>query len=240
MNNNPLSLSKRLHRVSDYLPKGARFADIGSDHAYLPCYVCQQDDTAVAIAGEINEGPFESAVKNVKKHALTDRITVKQGNGLEVITEADHIKQVVIAGMGGSLITDILDDGKDKLQSVELLILQPNIDARSIRRWLVNHQFILKNEELVKENGHIYEILVASQTGTTPYSRDTLTFQKELLFGPFLLHQKSSIFIEKWSREASKLEKIITQMKQAKAPDNLKIKQFTEELTWIKEELNRA
>src|SRR5688572_1442382 len=112
-------LSKRLKEVAAFLPRGAWFADIGSDHAYLPCFICSGDSTSKAIAGEVNRGPFESAQKNVRKLGLEHQIEVRLGDGLEVIHLSDQIKQLVIAGMGGGLITKILVEGKDKLVSVE-------------------------------------------------------------------------------------------------------------------------
>src|SRR5690625_254647 len=98
-----INLSKRLTTIATFLPSGAYFADIGSDHAYLPCYVCIHDKEARAIAGEVNEGPYNSACETVKAYELNNQIEVRLGDGLHVI-DNEQIKQVVIAGMGGSLI----------------------------------------------------------------------------------------------------------------------------------------
>lgn len=233
-----LKLSERLIAVAEFLPKRAKFADIGSDHAYLPCFVCLHDEQALAIAGEVNRGPFESAQKNVSKQGLEERIVVRLGNGLEVINEDDHIEQIVIAGMGGGLITNILDKGVEKLSTVNRLILQPNVDARQIRVWLNEHQFDLTAERILEENGHIYEILVADRNGVHPYKSGMI--EKQLLLGPYLMEEKSSIFLKKWREEASKLKLVIEQMKQAAQPDEQKIKKFTQELSWIEEELNHG
>lgn len=227
-------LSKRLEMIASFIPKGVRFADIGSDHAYVPCAICAQDATATAIAGEVREGPLNSAQKTVNAHGLQDQVEVRLGDGLDVI---DHsITHVIIAGMGGSLITSILERGKEKLDNVEQLILQPNIGAHLVRKWMMENEFSLIEERLIEENGHIYEVLIANrQRG------DVHRFQeKEVLFGPFLLQEKSDLFRKKWQREYAHRQHIIEQMKHSKQPNQEQIDQFHRELVWIEEELDNG
>ncbi|WP_079530299.1 tRNA (adenine(22)-N(1))-methyltransferase [Halobacillus hunanensis] len=228
-------LSARLAKVAEYLPEGAWFADIGSDHAYLPCFVCLHDDNARAVAGEVNKGPYQSAVQEVCSHELTDRIDVRLGDGLKVL-EADEVQQIVIAGMGGPLIRDILEQGKDKLGRVSRIIAQPNIDARTVRKWFYDNQFCLVQEAILEENGHIYEVLVA-ETGEPGKNYDDEILQKQMWLGPFLVKENNSVFKKKWQQEKNKKEKILQQMSGSKQPDQLKMKQFQKELEWIKEAL---
>lgn len=235
MNENSFKLSQRLVNVASYLPEGATFADIGSDHAYLPCYVCLKDQTAAAIAGEVNQGPFETAKKNVRKNGLEYRVEVRLGNGLEVLKHANEVKQIVIAGMGGALIAQILEEGKGKLTGVTRIIAQPNIDARQVREWLHQHGFQLSDEQIIDEKGHIYEILVADRQVESPYTDER--FNKQLLFGPYLMKNKTEAFYQKWTLEKQKLMSVIHQMKQANELNVKKIEQFTNELKWIEEEL---
>ncbi|OZU89949.1 tRNA (adenine(22)-N(1))-methyltransferase TrmK [Virgibacillus indicus] len=231
-----IKLSKRLMKTASYLPKGAVFADIGSDHAYLPCYICLRDNTAKAIAGEINEGPYYSAVETVTQCELTDEIEVRLGDGLQILNEGE-VQQVIIAGMGGSLIKTILEEGIEKLTRVERIIAQPNIDARNVRKWFNQQDFIITNEAILEENGHIYEIIAADKNAPDdPYKKDEI--DKQLLFGPLLLKDKSEVFYKKWKHEYIKLQRVINQMKCAKIRDEVKIIQFERELSWIEEVIN--
>lgn len=229
-----LKISKRLKTIAKHLPEGAYFADIGSDHAYLPCFICSKDMKARAIAGELNRGPFHSAQETVANCQLTDRIDVRLGDGLTVLHEGE-VLQLVIAGMGGSSIAAILEEGKKKLTRSERIIIQPNVNEYSVRKWLVDHGFYMADEDIVKENGHIYEIIAADRNPDSVLQHYT---EKELLFGPLLLHKKDDIFIEKWQHQHGKLTRIIYQMKQAKIQHTEKMARLEKEQTWIEEVLH--
>ncbi|ARI77037.1 tRNA (adenine(22)-N(1))-methyltransferase [Halobacillus mangrovi] len=230
------SLSQRLYKVAAYLPEGSHFADIGSDHAYLPCYVCLQDKTARAVAGEVNQGPYESAKNEVTSHSLQDRIDVRLGNGLEVL-EVNEVNQIVIAGMGGPLIRDILEAGKEKLGAVQRIIVQPNIDSRSIRRWFLNNGYSLVEESILEESGHIYEILVAEQ-GDPEQPYDKKQIEKELWLGPYLLKQGGETFWKKCQEELDKKRYVLEQMKKASSVDQDKVDGINNEIIWLKEVLD--
>ncbi|MFS0751420.1 tRNA (adenine(22)-N(1))-methyltransferase [Oceanobacillus sp. 1P07AA] len=232
-----VSLSNRLKKVASYLPGNANFADIGSDHAYLAAYVCQNNSDAKAIAGEVNIGPLESAKDTINEYGLKNQIDVRLGNGLEVIKQGE-VNQIVIAGMGGSLITSILNQHKEISLEVDRMILQPNVDAKELRQWLDNHHYLLVAEEIIEEQGHIYEILVAEKDDSYKSPYNNLEKEKQLYFGPYLLQDKSDAFMKKWELEREKLARIVKQMKQAKQVDREKINQFTKELDWMQEVLN--
>ncbi|SET63411.1 tRNA (adenine22-N1)-methyltransferase [Salinibacillus kushneri] len=228
-----IQLSKRLKSITYYLPERALFADIGSDHAYLPCYVCLNDSEASAIAGEINKGPYLRAYEQVQKWNLLERIGVRQGDGLSVI-EPNEVEQVVIAGMGGTLITNILENGKEKLAGVKRIIVQPNINARYVRKWLNKHSFSLSREQVIEEDGRYYEIIVADYNPSQPLMEYT---EKEYYLGPINGKEKSQAFIQKWSGILQKNERIIKEMKKASQPDEQKIAEFEQQMDWIKEAL---
>ncbi|MFE8703191.1 tRNA (adenine(22)-N(1))-methyltransferase [Cytobacillus sp. FJAT-54145] len=211
MNTN--KLSDRLATVAKYIPEGSSFADIGSDHAYLPCHVVQSGKAVFAIAGEVVEGPFQSARKQVQMEGLTDKIEVRKGNGLEVI-QPGEVDCITIAGMGGALISQILDEGKSKLDSVKRLVLQPNISAISIRTWLLDHNWTLVEEEILEEDGKIYEVLVAEKGNAfKAYNKNKM--DEGLLMGPYLIQKQSEAFLKKWSNEMENWKRILDQLDKA-------------------------
>ena len=209
---NSEKLSKRLETVAKYIPIDSRLADIGSDHAYLPCYMVQNGFISFAIAGEVVEGPFQSAKGQVVQLGLDEKISVRLGDGLAVI-EQGEVDCITIAGMGGSLIASILEQGKAKLGQVTRLVLQPNISAISVREWLLENGWGLTAEEILEEDGKIYEILVAEQGDEKVAYQNNL--EKGLLLGPYLIKDKDYIFQKKWSMEKENWLKILNQLEKA-------------------------
>ncbi|CAM3927008.1 tRNA (adenine(22)-N(1))-methyltransferase [Mesobacillus thioparans] len=207
---NAEKLSDRLNAVANNIPEGARLADIGSDHAYLPCYVVKKGTVPKAIAGEVANGPFQSALEQVKEEDLTDWITVRKGDGLEVI-EPGEVDCITIAGMGGTLISSILEKGKSKLEGVSRLVLQPNVGSFAVRRWLIDNGWELISEEILKEDGKIYEILIAEK-GEPLNAYHEINLENGILFGPFLLRDRSAVFIEKWNAEVKNWQRILKQL----------------------------
>ncbi|EQC82407.1 tRNA (adenine-N(1))-methyltransferase [Lactococcus cremoris] len=205
---NEIKLSKRLKAVADYVDKGAKLADIGSDHAYLPTYLVQKNEVEFAVAGEVVKGPFEIAKKHVAQANLKENIQVRLANGLAAIENVDKIDTIVIAGMGGILISEILEAGKGKLSSVKRLILQANNHEDTLRQWLTEHQFVIKAEQILLEAGKFYEIIVAEPTT----NENPVLSANDLLFGPFLSKEKSVIFQQKWQKELNTLNKIIDRL----------------------------
>lgn len=205
---NEIKLSKRLKAVADYVDKGARLADIGSDHAYLPTYLVQKNEVEFAVAGEVVKGPFEIAKNHVAQANLKENIQVRLANGLAAIENVDKIDTIVIAGMGGILISEILEAGKGKLSSVKRLILQANNHEGTLRQWLTEHQFVIKAEQILLEAGKFYEIIVAEPTT----NEHPVLSANDLLFGPFLSKEKSVVFQQKWQKELNTLNKIIDRL----------------------------
>lgn len=205
-------LSMRLETVAKYVPAGARMADIGSDHAYLPCYLAKNTGISFAVAGEVAAGPYHSAERNVHSEGLSSIISVRMGNGLEVI-QPGEVDYITIAGMGGSLITSILENGKEKLGSVKRLILQPNISAISIRKWFMENNWELIAEEIMEEDGKIYEVLVGEKGDPSKPYQDQL--ESGLLLGPFLSQKQEPAFQKKWTMEIRNWKRIVEQLDSA-------------------------
>ncbi|PYI51747.1 tRNA (adenine(22)-N(1))-methyltransferase [Paenibacillus flagellatus] len=214
-----VKLSKRLQTIAGYVPEGARLADIGSDHALLPVYLAERGRVSFAVAGEINAGPLAAADKQVKLAGLGSVVSVRQGDGLAVIGpgEADV---VTIAGMGGSLIATILEEGSAKLAGVRKLVLQPNVAEDQVRRWLTAHDWVLEDETIVEEDGKYYEVLSAVRHPEPLHANAELYRPRPLegcgmlesdelvRFGPYLTLRPNDVFFRKWASEADKLDRI--------------------------------
>ena len=192
-------ISKRLEFVASFVPQGAILLDVGSDHAYLPIELVERGQINSAIAGEVVEGPYQSAVKNVEAHGLKEKIQVRLANGLAAFEESDQVSVITIAGMGGRLIARILEEGLDKLANVKRLILQPNNREDDLRIWLQDNGFQIVAESILEETGKFYEILVV-ETGQMKLSAS------DVRFGPFLSKEVSPVFVQKWQKETAKLE----------------------------------
>lgn len=236
---NSEQLSSRLQSVSDFIiqygPNPIRLADIGTDHAYLPSYLVQQDKIEFAIAGDVVKGPFESAVNEVKSQGLTDQISVRLGDGLEVIQAEDNINTISICGMGGTLIRNIIESGRNHLPDTHLLVLQPNIGEPGLREWLSDHQYKIIDETVIIDGRHDYEIIVAETTSDTI----PITYE-EKLFGPVNLVKRTNEFYLKWERDLAHRERIYNQIKQADQPNSDKLQELEQAMTAIKEVLERG
>ena len=192
-------ISKRLELVASFVPQGSILLDVGSDHAYLPIELVERGQIEVAIAGEVVEGPYQSAVKNVEAHGLKEKIQIRLANGLAAFEEKDQVSVITIAGMGGRLIATILEEGLDKLSNIQRLILQPNNREDDLRIWLQDNGFQIVAEGILEEAGKFYEILVV-EAGQMKLSAS------DVRFGPFLSKEVSPVFVQKWQKEAAKLE----------------------------------
>ena len=223
-------LSARLACVASLVPAGARVADIGSDHAYLPAALVLDGKIDFAIAGEVVKGPYENAVREIKDHQLEGQVIPRLADGLAAIEPADKVDTITIAGMGGSLIASILEKGKDKLTEIKRLVLQPNVGESQLREWLINNHYQIMTEKIIEEDNHIYEIIVA-EPSVVPFRYS----KYELDFGPFLLENKGPVFRKKWQEYLQREAHVIDQMQKAQQPPVKKINEINQFLSQVKE-----
>lgn len=226
-----INLSPRLSAVASFVPKGARMADIGSDHAYLPAHLLLQSKINFAVVGEVAKGPLENARHEIAKQRLTDVTVLRLADGLAAVTAADQVDTVTIAGMGGLLIRDILAAAKARGQVFETLILQPNTDEAVVRQWLIANAYQLTHERIVQEDKHFYEIIVAKPGKQTLSSLD-------VTFGPFLRDEQSPVFKAKWQKEADRIALIFERMSAAGKDDTPAYHQWQARYQQIQEVLS--
>lgn len=225
---NEHTLSMRLERVAANVPAGARLADIGSDHAYLPVALMRRGAITAAVAGEVATTPFHAAQRTVRDNGLEQQVTVRLANGLAAIEPHDGITAISLCGMGGETIRDILESGKAHLSGLERLILQPNGGEQPLRQWLMDNGYSILSEELLQENRFYYEIIVAERAGPVRYSAE------ELYFGPLQMQARSLIFLAKWQRMLRQKHKTLASFEQARqAVPPEKLQEITQQASWI-------
>jgi len=181
-----MKISKRLKTISDLLSDNINVIDVGCDHALLDIYLFNNKKNINIIASDIKEGPLEQAKKNIEKYGCKN-IKVKKGNGIDTI-ESDT-DTIVIAGMGGDTIIDILDNGKDKLDNIKSMVISPQSEWYKTRKFIVSLGFYIDEEVMIEDKGKYY-LIIRFVRGSRTYN------EKELEYGPILLKNKSKEFIK--------------------------------------------
>lgn len=217
----------RLERVAAHVPVGARLADIGSDHGYLPVALMRRCAIAAAVAGEVALTPFHSAQRVVRENGFENAIVVRLADGLAAIEPGDGITAITLCGMGGETIRDILDSGRAHLSGLARLIMQPNGGEQPLRQWLMDNDYRIIGEEVLRENRFDYEIIVAERTGPVAYSAEAL------YFGPLLLEERSPAFLAKWQRRLSQRQKTLNNFARAQAVPEDKLHDIGQQIQWI-------
>lgn len=170
-----MKLSNRLENIAKFIPRCKCIADIGTDHGLIPIYAVLNEICDKAIASDIKKGPLQAAKKNIEYYGLLDKIELRLGSGLEVLKlgEADVI---IIAGMGGHTISNLLEAKEKIAKEAEFLILQPTQHPEVLRRYLVNFGFKILDEELVKDDNKYYHIIKASKGEEIPYKNEAIYY----------------------------------------------------------------
>ena len=168
---------------------GLTVADIGCDHAYLPIWLVREEISPHVIACDINAGPIERARENIEDVELTDRIEVRQGDGLSVIAPGEA-GSVVMAGMGGKLMVKILDEGSDVLEKVSEIIMDPQSDVAFVRHFLQDNGYRIISENMVNEDDKFYPLIKAIH--------GQMNWDKEVYFryGKVLLREENPVLHE--------------------------------------------
>jgi tRNA (adenine22-N1)-methyltransferase len=153
-----MELTPRLQAIAALVPQAESMADIGTDHAYIPMELVRSGRVKQAVASDINEGPVRMARDHIRSEGLADRIDVRLGSGLATLTPGE-CDGVVIAGMGGLLISQILAADEETARSLRWMVLQPMNHAGDLRQWLSENGYRVEKESLAREEWHIYDIM---------------------------------------------------------------------------------
>ena len=151
-----IELTPRLQAVASFVPKGARLADIGTDHAYLPVSLILDEQSPGAVAADLRPGPLDRARKTAAEYGCTDKVTFRLCDGLSDV-KSYETDAIAIAGMGGETIAQILGDDEIADDDPRLFVLQPMSRANLLREYLAENEFEVLDFVLCKDGGHLYE-----------------------------------------------------------------------------------
>jgi len=157
-------IGKRLLSAAEFVRQGAYFADIGTDHAYLPLFLLEEGKISAAVCADINKGPLESAKNNAEEYGFSDKIIFRLTNGAAGLSDMG-ITDYAICGMGGELIAEIIEASEHLRRRDVRLILQPMSKQSHLRRYLARHGFSTVGESYSYDAGKYYLCLAAEYTG---------------------------------------------------------------------------
>lgn len=200
-----LKLSQRLKALANLVPQGMCVADIGTDHGLLPCYLTAEKISPYVIAVDMKKGPLEAARDNIDHYNLSSMIDLRLGDGLKPLKPLEA-KVIIIAGLGGGTIVEILNGSPEVVNAALKLIFQPMTGSEVLRSWLLNNSWIITEEDLISEDGRIFVVIAAEKGAMGKLS------QEEILFGPILIkrkHRYLSVLLEK---ELISMQEIIDQL----------------------------
>ncbi len=188
---------ERIKALVDEIYPFKKIADVGCDHGYLIIESFKKYNLDNAIAIDNKKGPLDMAISNIKNYDFFNKVRFSLSSGISDID--DDTECVIIAGMGGLLITDLVSDN---LRNVKRFIIQPNRNIMEVRKKLCSLGFYISNEKVIIDANKYYEIITFDK-GSQEYSNI------EYEFGPILLQNKSKEFKDKYLLEIDRLSKII-------------------------------
>ncbi|APH14528.1 hypothetical protein NPD5_2998 [Clostridium sporogenes] len=198
-----MEISLRLKEIANMVDKCESVADVGTDHAYIPIYLIKNNICKSAIAGDINKGPLDRAKNNINSHRLQSKIQCRLGPGLTKI----HPKEVngaIIAGMGGHLIKDILEESKEVFKNLDFLVLQPVQNPEALREYIYSMGYKILKESLVFEDNRFYEI-IKIKYDENPKSADHIYYE----IGEYLINTKHPLIKKFLYNNIDKYKKIL-------------------------------
>lgn len=169
----------RLAMCADFVRKGTRLADVGTDHAYLPVYLCKSGVCTSAIAADINPEPLRRGRMTIEEAGLSDIIEARLSDGLDQIG-ADEVDDIVIAGMGGELIARIMDKCTFSRCADKHFVLQPMTKSEELIEWLCRNGFEIGAQDCCEAAGKCYTVLSVQYTGLTPQQDELFYYTGKL------------------------------------------------------------
>lgn len=214
-----MQLSKRMRKLAGLVTEGNRLADVGTDHGYIPIELVRQRRIPSAIAMDVNRGPLERAREHIRTYGLDTYIETRLSDGLWELKpgEADT---VLIAGMGGQLMTRILIGGRHCLDTVKELILQPQSEIWLVREWLQQNGFQIEEEDIVKDEGKYYPMMRAVHGAFRPLD------DAELYYGAAACQKSPDVLSDHLAAELEKNERILRRLRANGQEDSARMREL--------------
>ena len=152
-----MELSKRLNWILEKVDKCETIIDVGTDHGYIPIKLIKDNIASRVIASDINKEPLEKARINASLDGVIEKVDLRLGGGLKTL-KSKEVQGIIIAGMGGNLIRDILEADLDKVKDVDYLVLQPAQNPEVLREYLYTHEYEIIDEDICLDEGKYYEL----------------------------------------------------------------------------------
>ena len=199
-----MKLSKRLQTIADFVKKNSVVADIGTDHAHIPIYLIENYIIDKAYACDINKGPLEKAKENIANFGVSENIVLRLSNGLDKMSNKE-VDTIIIAGMGGELIIDILNRGKVFFDKKNTFILSPHTKVDEVRDYLIRNGFKIIKEDMCIDEGKFYTVMEVRYTENT-----VMNSEAELLYGKYLIENKHPVLLRFLKKEEEKYINILS------------------------------
>lgn len=226
-----MNLKPRLQAIASLVPANTTIADIGTDHGYLPIFLVKSGKVNKALACDYNEGPLLSASKSISKEQLEEKIETRLGSGLSVV-HPQEVDMAIFAGMGGSLMIQLLEDSPEVVATLKGLILQPQEAIPKLRQYLIASGFQISRELLVVEDERLYTIILAVPS-TQKVGQLT---EIEALVGPCLLRERPPLFSRLLTELIAKNRRIIKQMSYSeKATQSAQYRKLSETISILED-----
>ena len=199
-----MELSKRLNLIANYIDKCDTLVDVGTDHGYIPIYSVLKDICKKSIATDINKDPLDKAKLNSIFEGVDENVEVRLGGGLDPIKKGEA-QGLVIAGMGGNLIRDILEADKEKAKGFDFIILQPAQNPEVLREYIYTNGYEVIEEDLCIDEEKYYELFKVRVKDGESTELDPIYYE----ISPKLLRDKNPIMKEYIASKIEKYNKIL-------------------------------
>lgn len=211
-------MDERLKAVMNLVPACDTAADIGADHGRLSCNLLYSGKVKKIVISDISDISLHKAEVLIAKHEMKSRVTFKVGDGLSVLDSP--VDTIIICGMGGENISEILESGRDRIGNATLLLC-PQTDIMLVRQTICNIGHHITDEEIVFSNGRYY-VIIKAEKGIQQIG------ERALFLGPVLEKKRDQCRVTAYYRWRLQVESKVRKAQQE------------EKLEWLREMIDNA